>query len=165
MTVGVNGIAHIQLTVTDPERCIPFWEKLLHFIEMETLLRNDDSIYCIGSRTGIMVRGAPPEKRDRKFDQNTAGLHHLCFRARSKEDVDTIAAFVTDELGAHIVQPPEPGDRFAPGYYSFLFEDPDGLRVEFNYVPGAGHFGKGGRLGEGGKGPATDYGEDGLTGG
>lgn len=165
MTVEVNGIAHIQLTVTDPERCIPFWERLLHFLEMKTLLRNDDSIYCIGSRTGIMVRGAPPEKRDRKFDQNTAGLHHLCFRARSKEDVDTIAAFVTDELKAKIVQPPEPGDRFAPGYYSFLFEDPDGLRIEFNYVPGAGHFGKGGRLGEGGQGPANQYGEDGLTNG
>ena len=165
MTVEVNGIAHIQLTVTDPERCIPFWERLLHFLEMKTLVRNDDTIYCIGSRTGIMVRGAPPEKRHRKFDQNTAGLHHLCFRARSKDDVDTIAAFVTDELGAKIVQPPELGERFAPGYYSFLFEDPDGLRIEFNYVPGAGHFGKGGRLGEDGQGPANQYGEDGLTNG
>jgi len=163
MTVEVNGIAHIQLTVTDPERCIPFWERLLHFLEMKTLVRNEDTIYCIGSRTGIMVRGAPPDKRDRKFDQNTAGLHHICFRARSKEDVETIAAFVTDELNAKIVQPPEPGDRFAPGYYSFLFEDPDGLRVEFNYVPGAGHFGKDGRLGPEGQGPATRYGEDGLT--
>jgi hypothetical protein len=26
MRVSLNGIAHIQLTVNDPERCLPFWE-------------------------------------------------------------------------------------------------------------------------------------------
>ena len=36
---------------------------------------------------------------------------------------------------------PEEGFHFAPGYYSILFGDPDGIRVEFNYVPGKGHFG------------------------
>jgi len=162
MTVAVNGIAHIQLTVNDPARCVPFWEKLCHFLEMRTLLRNDNSVYCIGSRTGILVRGAPPEKRDKPFDQDTAGLHHICFRARSIEDVRAIARFVTDELQANVIHPPEDGSRFAPDYYSFLFEDPDGLRVEFNFVPGSGHFGEGGRLGPGGKGPANFYGDDGL---
>ena len=28
MTVSLNGIAHIQLTVNDPARCLPFWEAL-----------------------------------------------------------------------------------------------------------------------------------------
>jgi catechol 2,3-dioxygenase-like lactoylglutathione lyase family enzyme len=163
MTVEVNGIAHIQLTVTDPERCIPFWESLCHFLDMKTLVRNDDTVYCIGGRTGIMVRGAPPDKRDRSFDQETAGLHHFCFRARSKEDVDKIYDFVTRELDAKIIQEPKLGEHFAPGYYSILFEDPDGIRVEFNYVPGAGHFGSGGRLGPDGQGPANRYGDDGLT--
>ena len=27
---------------------------------------------------------------------------------------------------------------WAPGYYSVLFEDPDGIRLEVNHVPGAG---------------------------
>ena len=26
----------------------------------------------------------------------------------------------------------------APGYYSVLFEDPDGIRLEVNHVPGKG---------------------------
>ena len=43
MTVSVNGIAHIQLTVNDPDACIPFWEKLCHFMDMKTLLRNENS--------------------------------------------------------------------------------------------------------------------------
>ena len=162
MTVEVNGIAHIQLTVRDPARCVPFWERLCHFLEMSTLIRADDIVYCIGSRTGILVRGAPEDKRDRPFDQDRPGLHHLCFRARSQEDVDAIHEFVARELDAHIVHPPEDGSQFAPGYYSVLFEDPDGIRVEVNHVPGRGHFGSEGRLGPGGQGPASRYGEEGL---
>lgn len=161
MSVSLNGIAHIQLTVSDPDVCLPFWEKLCHFFEMKTLIKGDDIVYCIGSRTGVLVRGAPPEKRDRRFDQETSGLHHICFRARERDDVDRIFAYVTGELDAKIVHGPEDGG-FAPGYYSILFEDPDGIRIEVNHVPGRGHFDKGGRLGEGGRGVADDMSESGL---
>lgn len=102
------------------------------------------------------MRGAPPGKRGPRFDQDRAGLHHFCFRARERAHVDAVHRFVVDELGATIVHAPEEGD-FAPGYYSLLFEDPDGIRVEVNHVPGKGHFGAGGRLGPGGPGPASRY--------
>ena len=161
MTVAVNGIAHFQLTVNDPDRCVPFWEKLCHFLEMKTLIKGEDVIYCIGSRTGILVRGAPQESRGVPFDQDRSGLHHFCFRARSREDVDTIYRFLTDELNARIVHPPEDGPQFAPGYYSLLFEDPDGIRAEVNHVPGKGHLGPGGRLGPGGPGPGGRFERDG----
>lgn len=162
MGVELNGIAHIALTVNDPERCVPFWEKLCGFLEMKTLIRADEIVYCIGSRTGILVRGTPKGKDGGAFDQDRAGLHHLCFRARSREDVDAIHRFLVDELDARIVHPPEEADQFAPGYYSVLFEDPDGIRVEVNHVPGKGHLGPGGRLGSGGEGPAGSYGAEGL---
>ncbi len=162
MSVEVNGIAHIQLTVRKPE-CLDFWEKLCHFLEMKTLIKGEDIRYCIGSRTGIMARLAPPEKRDNAFDQDRSGLHHFCFRARRREDVDSIHQFVKTALEAQVVHVPEEGGHFAPGYYSVLFEDPDGIRVEVNYVPGKGHLGQGGRLGPDGTGPARGYGNDGLT--
>ncbi len=162
MSVQVNGIAHIQLTVSNSQ-CLDFWERLCHFLEMKTLIKGDDVRYCIGSRTGIMARLAPPEKRDGVFDQDRSGLHHFCFRARSREDVESIFDFVNNTLEAKIIHAPQEGGQFAPGYYSVLFEDPDGIRVEVNYVPGKGHFGKSGRLGPGGAGPARRYGSDGLT--
>ncbi|HUI26479.1 MAG TPA: VOC family protein [Candidatus Kryptonia bacterium] len=165
MGVEVNGIAHIQLTVNDPQRCLPFWEQLCHFLEMKTLIKGDDVLYCIGSRTGILVRGAPANMRGVAFDQDRAGLHHFCFRARSREDVDAIYRFLVDTLDARIVHPPEDGSHFAPGYYSVLFEDPDGIRVEVNHVPGKGHLGPGGRLGPGGSGSADQYGSGGLENG
>src|SRR2546427_13243921 len=95
MGVELNGIAHIQLTVNDPRRCIPFWEALCHFLGMETLIWGDDVVYCIGGRTGVMVRGTPATSGG-AFDQNRAGLHHFCFRVRSREDVDAVHRFLVD---------------------------------------------------------------------
>jgi catechol 2,3-dioxygenase-like lactoylglutathione lyase family enzyme len=132
---------------------------------MQTLIRGEDVVYCIGGRTGVLVRATPTGGSGGAFDQTRSGLHHFCFRARSREDVDAIHRFLVDELDARIVHPPEDGPQFAPGYYSILFEDPDGIRVEVNFVPGKGHFGPAGRLGPGGAGPATRYGSEGLQGG
>ena len=35
-------------------------------------------------------------------------------------------------------RPRPAGRRFAPGYYYFVFEDPDGIRLEINHIPGKG---------------------------
>src|SRR5262249_56954963 len=126
MAVEMNGMAHVHLTVTDPEQCVPFWEQLCHFLSMETLVKGQDIVYCIGGRTGILVRGAPREKRGVRFDQDRAGLHHLCLRARSRGAADAVHRFGVDQLGARIAHPPDDASQVAPGYYSALFEHPDG---------------------------------------
>ena len=134
--VQLNGVAHVYITVADFGACLPFYEKLLPFLDMRCLVRTDTLYYCVGSRTGIGIRAADPEHRETPFDPGRAGLHHLCLRARSREDVDRVFAFVAD-LGARIVHPPQEDD-WAPGYYSVLFEDPGGTRLEVNHVPGKG---------------------------
>jgi catechol 2,3-dioxygenase-like lactoylglutathione lyase family enzyme len=73
---------------------------------------------------------------DERFVQLRVGLHHVCFRARARADVDTLHEFLRG-IGAKIIHPPEEG-AWAPGYYSVLFEDPDGIRLECNHVPGKG---------------------------
>ena len=50
--------------------------------------------------------------------------------------MDRCAALLR-EMGAVIVRAPVEGS-WVPGYYSVLFEDPDGIRLEVNFVPGAG---------------------------
>src|SRR5690606_15778193 len=62
--------------------------------------------------------------------------------------------FLVEELRAadRIVHPPEEDERFAAGDYSVRREDPDGIRVEVNHVPGRGHLGQGGRRGPGAPG-------------
>ena len=74
--------------------------------------------------------------RGAAFEQKRVGLHHLCFRARERADIDELHAFLCT-LGANIIRAPRE-DQWAPGYYSLLFEDPDGIRLELNHVPGKG---------------------------
>jgi catechol 2,3-dioxygenase-like lactoylglutathione lyase family enzyme len=135
--VNINGIAHIQLTVTDLARSRAFWRPLFELFEMKVVFDNEMVLYGIGGRTGICLSPADAAYREDRFVQRRVGLHHLCFRLRSREDVDELHRFVVG-LGAHVVHPPEDGS-WAPGYYSVLFEDPDGIRVEANFVPGKGH--------------------------
>jgi len=103
---------------------------------MKPVLDGDGFYYCVGGRTAFGVRASAAEYADERFVQERVGLHHICFRARAREDVDEIHRFVVG-LGAHVVHPPEEGS-WAPGYYSVLFEDPDGIRLEMNFVPGKG---------------------------
>ncbi len=132
----INGIAHVMLTVSDFGACLPFYEQLLAFLGLKPVIKMDGMLYCVGGRTAIGVVQADDRYRHERFVQLRVGLHHLCFRARERADVDTLHAFLV-ELGAKIVHPPEDGP-WAPGYYSVLFEDPDGTRLEMNHVPGKG---------------------------
>lgn len=133
----MNGIAHIAVNVSDFEKCSGFYRKLFEFLEMQLIYDTDSVIYGVGSRTGILVRAASAEFKNERFSQDRAGLHHYCFRARSQSDVDQLHEFLV-EIGAKIVRAPELGE-WAPGYYSILFEDPEGIRIEANYVPGKGN--------------------------
>ena len=51
-------------------------------------------------------------------------------------DVDELHGFLCS-IDSKIIRPPRE-DGWAPGYYSLLFEDPDGIRLELNHVPGKG---------------------------
>jgi catechol 2,3-dioxygenase-like lactoylglutathione lyase family enzyme len=140
----INGIAHIFITAANFERSRDFYRKLLPFLGLREVGDGPESYYCVGGRTGFGVNAAPPEHRGEKFDQTRVGLHHVCFRVRERAEVDEAHRFLV-EIGAKIVHGPQE-DHYAPGYYSILFEDPDGIRLEINHVPGRGVFDAGGRV-------------------
>ena len=132
----INGIAHIQLTVNDLERALPFYEEVLGFMGMTAVVKNPEFLYMIGGRAAVAITRCSPENRDAVFDQRRIGLHHVCFRARSREDVDSVYEFLRTRA-VKIVRAPTEGS-WAPGYYSLLFEDPGRTRLEVNHVPGKG---------------------------
>jgi catechol 2,3-dioxygenase-like lactoylglutathione lyase family enzyme len=132
----INGMAHVILTASNFERSRDFYRKLLPFLGMTPVIDTDTYYYCVGGRTALGVSAPAGEHAGAAFDQRRVGLHHLCFRARERADVDELHAFVS-QLGAKIIRAPRE-DSWAPGYYSVLFEDPDGIRLEINHVPGRG---------------------------
>lgn len=153
MLSGMNlaGIAHIQLSVTDFARSSAFYRALCERFEMHCMVDFPDGdtergvLYYIGGKTGVLIRPVNPEYAGERFHQYRPGLHHLCFRARSREDIDDFRVFFEQKLaplGGQLVHAPQEGP-WAPGYYSILFEDPDGIRLEINYVPGKGNLADG----------------------
>ena len=135
-SMEINGIAHIFLTASNYPRSREFYRQLLPFLGMIPVIDTEATLYCVGGRTAVGISAPAPEHEGAAFEQKRVGLHHLCFRARERADVDELHAFVS-KLGAKIIRAPRE-DSWAPGYYSMLFEDPDGVRLEINHVPGKG---------------------------
>ncbi|MBI5506792.1 MAG: VOC family protein [Deltaproteobacteria bacterium] len=132
----INGIAHMFVTASDFARSREFYARLLAFLGMKPVIDGDGFYYCVGGRTAFGVRAGDAAYAGQRFVQERVGLHHVSFRARERGDVDTLHDFLKT-IGAVIVHPPEEAP-WAPGYYSVLFEDPDGIRLEMNHVPGRG---------------------------
>jgi catechol 2,3-dioxygenase-like lactoylglutathione lyase family enzyme len=135
----ITGIAHIQITVNDLQGAMPFYEKVLGFMGMQPVVKAPNFLYMIGGKTAVAITRSSEENRHIHFDRRRIGLHHLCFRARTREDVDELYRFLL-EHGVKVIHPPEDGP-WAPGYYSLLFEDPEGIRLEINHVPAQGLLG------------------------
>jgi catechol 2,3-dioxygenase-like lactoylglutathione lyase family enzyme len=134
--IEVNGMAHVILTVGDWEKARAFYAELLPFLGLKKVYDGNNFLYHVGGRTAVGIQRCAEEHAGARFVQNRVGLHHLCLRARSREDVDRIAGELR-AMGAHIDRGPMEG-AWAPGYYFIVFEDPDGIRLEVNFIPGKG---------------------------
>jgi catechol 2,3-dioxygenase-like lactoylglutathione lyase family enzyme len=148
--VEINGIAHIQLSVNRYAECVAFYDRLMPHLGLRPVHRSADLTYYVGGRTGFALSPAHPRYADEPHVAARPGLHHYCFRARSREDIDDLYGFL-QELGATMIRTPEEGP-WAPGYYSLSFLDPDGIRLEVNHVPDKGVFAEGASFD-----PAPDY--------
>ena len=140
----INGVAHTFITAGDFEKSVAFYRRLLPFLGMKEVGASNDIYYCVGGRTGFGIERPAPEHAGERFVQSRVGLHHICFRVRERADIDEAYAFL-ESIDAKIIHGPQ-DDAYAPGYYSVLFEDPDGVRLELNHVPGRGVFDAGGKV-------------------
>ncbi|MBT6275189.1 MAG: VOC family protein [Chromatiales bacterium] len=134
--INLNGMAHVILTVSQYQRAKAFYSRLMPAMGMENVFDGGNMCYFVGARTAVGIQPCAPEYAGERFVQGRVGLHHICLRARSREDVDTVDALLR-EMEANIVVGAVEG-HWAPGYYYVLFEDPDGIRLEVNHVPGQG---------------------------
>lgn len=146
MTGDLNGVAHVILTAGDFERSTAFWRDMIAYLDLKLVLDSEHMLYGVGGRTAIGIRTGSPENAGKRFDQGAPGLHHACFRMRDRAAIDRVHAFLKGRDDILIVHAPQE-EPWAPGYYSVLFEDPDGIRIEFNHVPGVGLLADGQEIG------------------
>ena len=137
MNQGLKVDAPADMPVVPPDM-MPFFKELTRGAikaDAEEIANNPRSA-SVRLRAVELTRPIPARWRKR-FDQGAPGLHHACFRMRDRAAVDRIHDFLKARSDIHIVHAPQE-EPWAPGYYSILFEDPDGIRIEFNHVPGSG---------------------------
>jgi catechol 2,3-dioxygenase-like lactoylglutathione lyase family enzyme len=92
MTIEINEMAHVMLTVSRFELARAFYGKLLPEFGMKPVYDGDGLFYCVGARTAIRIEPCDPALAGERFVQQRVGLHHLCLRARSREDLNRCAA-------------------------------------------------------------------------
>lgn len=146
----INGVAHIVLRVSRFEECVAFYDALMPRLGLQAVLRSDVFVYYVGGRTAVGIRQPDPKLAGHAHQELAPGIDHLCFRARSREDVDELYPFL-QEISADLVRAPEEGP-WAAGYYSVSFRDPEGIRLEVNHVPGKGLLAEGATIN-----PAPSY--------
>jgi glyoxylase I family protein len=148
-----GSLAHIDFSVGDPDRSIPFYAALLealgyrrrrglapawdgpHPTRATWFLEDEDG----GIAFEIDLRPARPGSGGRRYDRYEPGPHHIAFHAASRAAVDAVHGAMVG-LGASVLDPPvdysgQPG--YEEGYYAAFFADPDGFKVEVVYLPSA----------------------------
>jgi len=137
----INGVAHIILRMSRFEECVVFYDQVMPRLGLEPVFHSPIFVYYIGGRTAVGIRRPEAEFVSHAHQEFAPGIDHLCFRARSRENVDELYPFLQG-IGADVVRAPQEGP-WAPGYYSLSFRDPEGIRLEVNHVPGRGVFAEG----------------------
>src|SRR5579864_6058670 len=96
MTIQISGMAHVILTVSQFDAAREFYGKLLPEFGLKVVRDGKKLFYCVGARTAIGIQPCDPALAGERFVQQRVGLHHLCLRARSREDVDRCAVLQTE---------------------------------------------------------------------
>lgn len=128
----IIGIDHIYLSVSNLAASAKFYDGVLPalgFRKQPFEINGEQHVQYYNRHFGIVLR---PARSATGHDSYAPGLHHLCLRVESENDVMQAA----DKLRAQgiAVDAPRRYPEYAPDYYAVHFTDPDGIRLEItNY--------------------------------
>ena len=145
-------LTHIDISIGYPEKSIPFYAAFFEALgyrrwkvsspdwqEPNPKRATWGIKYADGARFDVEVRPARSESRDRKYDRYEPGPHHLAFHAASPEVVNRVHRAMV-EAGATVLDPPTDysgKSGYSEGYYAAFYADPDNVKLEVAYIPGA----------------------------
>ncbi|HEX2590629.1 MAG TPA: VOC family protein [Rhizomicrobium sp.] len=138
MTRGI--VHHIDLSVTDTALACAFYEAVLGFMGYVPGHRRDDGGRDFdlakpdGNFSSIGIRASEGDNAARAHDRYAPGLHHIAWRAESRGEVDALHTLL-QTIGANVTDAPADYPEYGNGYYAVFFADPDGLKLEFVYLP------------------------------
>jgi catechol 2,3-dioxygenase-like lactoylglutathione lyase family enzyme len=129
--VEVLGLEHIYLTVSSPAVSEAFYDILLvdvlGFRKSKFALGDEPHINYFNRHFGLVLR---PARSATPHDNYAPGLHHLCLRVSTEDDVRR-AWSALHERGIE-ASPVQCYAQYAEDYYATFLNDPDGIRLELS---------------------------------
>ncbi len=123
-------IHHIELYVSDLERTIEFWTPFMQQLGYEDERWSDGVNYIAGEEDPyVSILQASKEHLTAGFHRKRIGLNHLAFKARSRQHVDEIRAWL-QQAGHTLLYDDLYPYATAPDYYALFCEDPDRIKLE-----------------------------------
>ena len=130
--MGLGAVMHLALKVSDRPRSEVFYDWILTALGYTCVAQTNRYTMWWSAQAGaITLSDADPLHA---ASDNTPGLHHFALAAESAQQVDRIYQRL-QVIGAQILQTPQTVANGSMAYYSLLFADPDGLRLELVYMP------------------------------
>jgi len=124
----VIGVDHIYVTASDMASSETFYDvvmKVLGFRKHRFHIDGEDHIHYYNRHFGYVLRPARSMNRHNPY---APGLHHLCLRVNSEEDVTEAAQKLREQNIA--VSEPKYYTEYAPDYFAVFLSDPDGVQLE-----------------------------------
>jgi len=119
---------HVEIYVSDLNRSIAFWTPFLEQLGYESD-RWSGGMNYIQDKTYLCFLQAPGEHIAAGYHRKRVGLNHLAFHAKSRQQVDEIAAWVK-AAGYTVLYEDRYPFASGPNYYAMYCEDPDRIKVE-----------------------------------
>ncbi len=131
-------IDHIQITVKDLKVAETFYDKFLPIIGFDIknkvsafIKEHDFHVIEYSNELLAFAITSPREmfKDDIINRRKPGALHHIAFKANSREDVDNAYKELI-KIGANIVLEPQLHPEYSPNYYAVYFKDYENIKYE-----------------------------------
>ena len=134
-----GGFHHIDLNVSDLTASKAVYGPVLEFFGYRYV--KDEPEGCEwdlgpeGQGASLGLRLCDPALRGHAHERYAPGLHHLAWRAASRDEVDRLYDLLVGR-GIRILDAPAHYPDYSGDYYAVFFEDPDGMKLEVVHAPG-----------------------------
>jgi glyoxylase I family protein len=122
----IMGFSHVDLTVSDCDRAVRWWQDVLGFMLVhqvqEATYRSRAMIHPSGIAVTVMTHDATAQSG--QFDERRVGLDHLAFRVADRDELQRWASHL-DAMGVAHTGIIDSG--YGP---TLVFRDPDNMQLE-----------------------------------
>ncbi|MFH1728318.1 MAG: VOC family protein [Pseudomonadota bacterium] len=132
-------IDHIQITVKNLEKAEKFYDLFLPLLGFDIMKKGKGEVpehdfkvveYCHPRLCFAITSPRKAFADDEIHRRKPGSLHHLAFKAQSRDEVDNVYKELV-KIGAIIVTEPKEYPEYTPhGYYAVYFKDIEGIKYE-----------------------------------